>query len=61
MTLAPDPLFSVAGKVAIISGAGSGFGRTIALALAERGASVGVGLILFSLRRVGNGQANDSW
>ena len=42
MTLTSDPLFSVDGKVVIISGAGSGFGRTIALALAERGASVGV-------------------
>ena len=42
MTVIADPLFSVDGKVAIISGAGSGFGRTIALGLAERGASVGV-------------------
>ena len=42
MTVVADPLFSVDGKVAIISGAGSGFGRTIALGLAERGASVGV-------------------
>ena len=34
--------FSLAGKVALITGAGSGFGRGIATALAQAGAQVGV-------------------
>ena len=42
MILESDPLFDVNGKVAIVSGAGSGLGRVIALGLAQRGASVGV-------------------
>ena len=36
-----DPLFSVAGKTALISGAGSGLGRAIAIGLAARGAKIG--------------------
>jgi len=35
-----DPLFSVAGKTALISGAGSGLGRAIAIGLAARGAKI---------------------
>jgi NAD(P)-dependent dehydrogenase (short-subunit alcohol dehydrogenase family) len=42
MMLESDPLFTVNGKVAIVSGAGSGLGRVIACGLAKRGASVGV-------------------
>ena len=36
-----DPLFSVAGKIAFVSGAGSGLGKAIAIGLAARGAKVG--------------------
>jgi NAD(P)-dependent dehydrogenase (short-subunit alcohol dehydrogenase family) len=36
-----DPMFSVAGKIALISGAGNGLGRAIAIGLAARGAKVG--------------------
>ena len=42
MILENDPLFAVDGKVAIVSGAGSGLGRVIACGLAQRGANVGV-------------------
>jgi len=41
MTDSFDPLFSVAGKTALISGAGSGLGRAIAIGLAARGAKIG--------------------
>jgi NAD(P)-dependent dehydrogenase (short-subunit alcohol dehydrogenase family) len=41
MTDSFDPLFSVAGKTALISGAGSGLGRAIAIGLAARGVKVG--------------------
>lgn len=36
-----DPMFSVAGKIALISGAGNGLGRAIAIGLAARGAKIG--------------------
>ncbi len=36
-----DPLFSVKGKIVLISGAGNGLGRAIAIGLAARGAKVG--------------------
>jgi len=41
MTDSFDPLFSVQGKTALISGAGSGLGRAIAIGLAARGAKIG--------------------
>jgi len=44
MTNSPDsldPLFSVAGKIVFVSGAGSGLGKAIAIGLAARGAKVG--------------------
>jgi len=41
MTISDDPLFSVQGKIAFVSGAGSGLGRAIAIGLAARGAKVG--------------------
>ena len=36
-----DPMFSVQGKIVLISGAGNGLGRAIAIGLAARGAKVG--------------------
>lgn len=36
-----DPMFSVEGKIVLISGAGNGLGRAIAIGLAARGAKVG--------------------
>ncbi len=36
-----DPMFSVEGKIALISGAGNGLGRAIAIGLAARGAKIG--------------------
>lgn len=36
-----DPMFSVVGKIVLISGAGNGLGRAIAIGLAARGAKVG--------------------
>ncbi len=36
-----DPMFSVKGKIVLISGAGNGLGRAIAIGLAARGAKVG--------------------
>ena len=36
-----DPTFSVQGKIVLISGAGNGLGRAIAIGLAARGAKVG--------------------
>ena len=36
-----DPMFSVQGKIVLISGAGNGLGRAIAMGLAARGAKVG--------------------
>lgn len=36
-----DPIFSVEGKIALISGAGNGLGRAIAIGLAARGAKIG--------------------
>jgi NAD(P)-dependent dehydrogenase (short-subunit alcohol dehydrogenase family) len=41
MTDSFDPMFSVQGKIALISGAGNGLGRAIAIGLAARGAKVG--------------------
>ena len=41
MTDSFDPMFSVAGKIVLISGAGNGLGRAIAIGLAARGAKVG--------------------
>lgn len=41
MTNSFDPMFSVQGKIALISGAGNGLGRAIAIGLAARGAKVG--------------------
>jgi NAD(P)-dependent dehydrogenase (short-subunit alcohol dehydrogenase family) len=38
--LAPDTLFSCAGQVAIVTGAGTGIGRSCAQALAAAGARV---------------------
>ena len=35
-----DPLFSISGKTAIVTGASSGLGVTFAQSLAERGANV---------------------
>ena len=41
MTDSFDPMFSVQGKIVLISGAGNGLGRAIAIGLAARGAKVG--------------------
>ena len=41
MTDSFDPMFSVEGKIVLISGAGNGLGRAIAIGLAARGAKVG--------------------
>jgi NAD(P)-dependent dehydrogenase (short-subunit alcohol dehydrogenase family) len=41
MTDSFDPMFSVKGKIVLISGAGNGLGRAIAIGLAARGAKVG--------------------
>ena len=41
MTDSFDPMFSVQGKIMLISGAGNGLGRAIAIGLAARGAKVG--------------------
>ena len=41
MTNSFDPMFSVQGKIVLISGAGNGLGRAIAIGLAARGAKVG--------------------
>jgi NAD(P)-dependent dehydrogenase (short-subunit alcohol dehydrogenase family) len=41
MTDSFDPMFSVRGKIVLISGAGNGLGRAIAIGLAARGAKVG--------------------
>jgi len=41
MTDSFDPMFSVQGKIVLISGAGNGLGRAIAMGLAARGAKVG--------------------
>ena len=38
------PSFSLAGKTALVTGAGRGLGRSIALALADAGADVALGL-----------------
>jgi NAD(P)-dependent dehydrogenase (short-subunit alcohol dehydrogenase family) len=41
MTDSFDPMFSVQGKIVLISGAGNGLGRAISIGLAARGAKVG--------------------
>ena len=41
MTDSFDPMFSVQGNIVLISGAGNGLGRAIAIGLAARGAKVG--------------------
>ena len=41
MTNSFDPMFSVQGKIVLISGAGNGLGRAIAIGLAARGAKIG--------------------
>ena len=40
------PLFSLAGKKALVTGANSGIGKAVALALAEAGADVGVNYVV---------------
>ena len=39
----PNGMFSLEGKVALVTGANSGIGRELALALRDAGAKVGIG------------------